>query len=395
VADAKPFDLSRLSQFNRFLPPEFVTDSAHVTETSPESIESVGNLLTFSGPAAVDPPLCRSILKPVGGQANAPSIGMRGDGPDNQAIALSADDPVVVASEFPVTGCERMTFEVDNHTVPTRGVIERIEAPVIDGCSVIGLKVAYQETRTVDYAYAAIVDGHAFVLVQGRVNPDYPAQQVLSDLLEKAVATLRGQTHPQPPPAAPGPGELDIARLAAISSDFPRDFPVNGKLVPSKVEGRFAYQVGASVGSGKPVSVDPVQCRALFSPITVKGGADRMGVGAEGPAEQILNISAYTPVSVPSALPTKGCEQMSYRVDDDAVRIEGTADRMPAPSIDGAFTTAMRVNVDSWEFVEYHYVAILDNQVFVEVVARVHPEFLAEPILSDLLVKGVAAIRAK
>src|SRR4051794_15352057 len=88
VADGKLFDLSRLSEFNRLLPSKFVTDSAHMTVTKPEFVGSVGELVAFSGPVTVDPPLCRSILKPVGGQANASSIGMRGDGPDNQAIAL-------------------------------------------------------------------------------------------------------------------------------------------------------------------------------------------------------------------------------------------------------------------------------------------------------------------
>jgi hypothetical protein len=394
AADVKPFDLSRLSEFNRALPPDFVTDPAQVTKTKPEFVDSVGELVTFSGPVTVDPPQCRSMLKPVAGQADASSIGIRGDGLGNQAIAVNADDPVV-ASEFPVSGCDRVTFKVDNHSVPTQGTFERIEAPAIDGATVIALKVTYEPTQNVDYAYAAIVDGHAFVLVQGRLGPDYPAQTLLSDLLVKAVATLRGQVQPPSSPSyAPAPGDVDIRRLAGLSSAFPTDFPVEGTPMPDKVKARFAYLVGTTIGYGRPVSVDPSQCRDLFAPVTAKASADEMGVGAEGPSKQVINISVYTPVSVRAVLPSTGCERMTYRVEDDAMRTQGTADRLPAPRIDGAFTTAMRINVDDWEFVEYYFVAILDDRVFVQVVARVHPDFPAQPMLSDMLVKSVAAIRA-
>lgn len=195
------------------------------------------------------------------------------------------------------------------------------------------------------------------------------------------------------PSPGPAPADLDIARLAELAVDFPPDFPVAGTPAPATVEARWAHLVGIVVGSGKQVVVDPPQCGALFHPVTVQGGADRIGVGAEGPDGQLLSVGAYTPVSVPEAIPSGGCERMSFNVDDDAVLTQGSADRLAAPSIDGAATTAMRVNVDFWEFVEYYYVAILGGRTFVQVVARVHPEFAAEPLVSNLLVEGVAAIR--
>lgn len=195
------------------------------------------------------------------------------------------------------------------------------------------------------------------------------------------------------PPRDPAPVEVNIAGLADMAADFPPEFPVVGTPAPGKVEARWANLVGLVVGSGKRVSVDPPQCKALFAPVNAQGDADRMGVGAEGPDKQLLNISVYTPVTVPVAIPSAGCERMSFHVDDDAVLTQGTADRLAAPSIEGASTTAMRIQVEFWEFVEYHYVAILDGRTFVQVVARVHPGFSAEPLLPDLLVKGVAAIR--
>jgi hypothetical protein len=189
--------------------------------------------------------------------------------------------------------------------------------------------------------------------------------------------------------------DVDVARLAAIAGDFPTDFTPEPPFTPGKVAQEHAHLVGDTVSYGRPFTVDPPHCRALFKPVDAQGGADRLGVGAEGPGKQLLNVSVYSPVSVSAALPATGCERMSFHVEDDAVLTNGTAERLAAPNIDGAATTAVRVRTDLFEYIEYFYVAILDGRTFVQVQARVHPDFQAEPLLPDLLTKAVTDLRGQ
>jgi hypothetical protein len=79
---------------------------------------------------------------------------------------------------------------------------------------------------------------------------------------------------------------------------------------------------------------------------------------------------------------------MSFHV-DGAVP-DGTAERLAAPNIDGAVTNGLKVIFG--DGVDYFYIAILDGRTYVEVMARVAPDFQAEPLLPDLLTKAVAAI---
>jgi hypothetical protein len=189
--------------------------------------------------------------------------------------------------------------------------------------------------------------------------------------------------------------DVDVARLAAIAGDFPTDFTPRPPFTPRKVVQEHADLVGDIVSSGRPFTVDPPNCRALFKPVEAQAGADRLGVGAEGPGKQLLNVSVYSPISVPAALPATGCERMSFQVEDDAVLTNGAAERLAAPNIDGAATTAVRVRTDFFEYVEYFFVAILDDRTFVQVLARLHPDFHAEPLLPDLLTKAVSALRGQ
>lgn len=191
------------------------------------------------------------------------------------------------------------------------------------------------------------------------------------------------------PPVAPA--RIDIERLAEIRGDFPPDFPPGPPREPTKEAPAYAHLVGDAVSFGKPFTVDPPQCRALLDPVDGQAGADRMLVGAQGPAEQVISVIVSNPVTVPAGLPSTGCDRMSFHVENDVNY--GTAARLAAPNIDGAVTSAIKVIPEKSEFVGYNYIAILDGRVFIEVVARVHPNFQAEPLLPILLSKGVAAIR--
>ena len=155
------------------------------------------------------------------------------------------------------------------------------------------------------------------------------------------------------------------------------------------MEPKYAHLVGDTVSYGKPFTVDPPECRPLFKPVEVQGGAEKMGIGAGGPQAPALVVSAVNPVAVPFPFPSRGCDRMTFHV-ESAVP-DGTAERLAAPNIDGAMTNGLKIIHN--EGVEYFYTAILDGRTYVLVMARMAPDFQAEPLLPDLLTKAVTAIR--
>ncbi len=142
-------------------------------------------------------------------------------------------------------------------------------------------------------------------------------------------------------PAAPvAPARIDIARLVEVSGDFPAEFPPGPPRGPTKESPEYAHLVGDTVSYGRPFTVDPPQCRGLLDPVDGQAGADRMLVGAQGPGKQVISVIVSNPVAVRAGLPSTGCERMSFHVEDDAVLTLGTAERLAAPNIDGAATSA-------------------------------------------------------
>ncbi|MDT5195588.1 MAG: hypothetical protein QOF88_7263 [Mycobacterium sp.] len=186
----------------------------------------------------------------------------------------------------------------------------------------------------------------------------------------------------------------DLSRLAEVKDDFPPDFTPSPFEV-AKLDPAYVDQVGAVVSYGKPFTVDPQQCRALLKPVDGRIGADTNGSRVDGPNKQSIAVNADAPVTVPAEIPATNCDRMTFDVKNDAVRTRGTAERITAPIIDGAVTEALQIQIDGYPDVEYYYAAIVDNRLYVNVAARLNPSFDAQPLLPDLLVKAVAAVRGR
>jgi hypothetical protein len=187
------YDLARLAEVEGDFPPGFTPSPFESAKLIPAYVDQVGDLVSYGRPFTVDPPLCRALLKPVGGQVGADTNGSRADGPNKQSIAINADLPVTVSAEIPATGCDRMTFDVKDDAVRTRGTAERISAPAVDGAITEALKIQIDDSPDVEYYYTAILDDRLYVNVAARLNPSFDAQPLLPDLLVKAVAAVRGR----------------------------------------------------------------------------------------------------------------------------------------------------------------------------------------------------------
>jgi hypothetical protein len=194
--------------------------------------------------------------------------------------------------------------------------------------------------------------------------------------------------------ATRAPQEYDLSRLSELEDDFPPDFtPGNSEV--EKLHHVYVPSVGAVVSGSKQYTADPPQCSLLLKPVKGVAGSDSIGILADGLESRSIGVGAYVPVDVPAEIPATGCDRMTYTVPDDHRPYSGTAERIAAPAIDGATTYALKTTIDGFGDPEYFYAAILDNRAYVNVNARLAPDFEAQPLLPDLLVKAVAAIRGQ
>ena len=192
--------------------------------------------------------------------------------------------------------------------------------------------------------------------------------------------------------AAPG---FDVSRLDQLIGALPAGFVPVPLSAPIKVNQQLLPTVGTVVSYGQAFTVDPPQCRPLLKPVDGQVGADSHHVRGDELEKRSISIGAENPVSVPAEIPSAGCELFTYAVDQKEHPMKGTVNRLEGPVIDGATTVALKFDVEGFPNVEYSYAAIVDGRVYVDVQARLAPEFPAEPVLSALLIKAVAAVAGK
>ena len=201
------------------------------------------------------------------------------------------------------------------------------------------------------------------------------------------------ESEPGPSTSAESVAEYDVSRMSELRAAFPLGFVPGPPSEPIEVGDRLVDTVGAVVSYGKPFSVAPSQCRPLLKPVDGQLGAESMHVRGDGPDKTSMSVGATAPITVAAQIPTTGCDRMTYDVDQTDHPLSGTVERLVAPPIDGATTIALRFDVEGFPDVEYSYAAILDGQAYVDVRARLAPDYAAESVLSAFLVKAVAAVR--
>lgn len=189
--DIREYDLARLGDIAKDLPAGFVPSPFEVAELDPAYVDAIGDLIAYGRPLTVVPARCRSLLKPVDGQRGASTNGTRAAGPDGQAIVVNATAPVTVLDGAPKTECDRITFDVEDDAVRTRGTAERITVPSIEGASTEALKIVFDDRTELEYHYGAIVDDRLYVDVAARLPPNSNVERLLPELLVKAVAAVR------------------------------------------------------------------------------------------------------------------------------------------------------------------------------------------------------------
>lgn len=202
-------------------------------------------------------------------------------------------------------------------------------------------------------------------------------------------STASSQSAPSPP------SRFDVSAIAKMRDAMPPGFIPTYPSGVTKLTPPLAANVGSVVSYGQPFIVEPAGCRPLLQQVRASAGAQSQRARGDEVDKRTISIGAVAPVDVPDPIPSVGCDRMTYDVDEAEYPLRGTVERLRTPAIDGAVTIALRNVVEGYPNVEYSYAAIVDGGLYVDVDARLAPDFPAEAVLGDLLVKAVAAVRGQ
>ncbi|TDH52108.1 hypothetical protein E2F47_14880 [Mycobacterium eburneum] len=182
-----------------------------------------------------------------------------------------------------------------------------------------------------------------------------------------------------------------MARVDSVKDAFPAGF--NPQAEPAKTLSQADID-GSGINAFTGAQVDPPQCRALIIPPYAEPsvGAQAAGIRGEGDQGNIDVVALKLPQPIKATPVPAGCDQVKLSGSPEA---SGTAQPVPAPAIAGVTTSAAKLTVDSGDDPDYVYSAALDDRTTVVVMGGTDPDLNPEQVMSDLLVKAVAAVRGQ
>ncbi|WP_160118025.1 DUF5642 family protein [Mycobacterium sp. MFM001] len=211
---------------------------------------------------------------------------------------------------------------------------------------------------------------------------------------EHPAGTSSTQSQPPSPtntPAAAAPAGYDIARVDNVKNDFPAGFAPEAEQPKTLAQ----HDIDSSgITAFTKAQIDPPQCRSMVIPPNVEPsvGAQAAGVRGEGDQGNIYVVALRLPQPVPAGQPPAGCDRVTLSGDPQAA---GTAERVPAPHIDGVTTTGVKLSADASDDPDYIYTAALDDQTSVVVMGSTDTQLNPQQLLPDLLVKATSAVRGQ
>ncbi|HEX7323292.1 MAG TPA: DUF5642 family protein [Mycobacterium sp.] len=190
--------------------------------------------------------------------------------------------------------------------------------------------------------------------------------------------------------AAPA-AALDISRVDNVKDDFPAGFSTEAEPAKSLTQQDID---NSGVNSFTDAEINPPQCRPMIIPPGAQPtvGAQAAGVRAKSDQGNMFVVAITQPQPVQPGPPPTGCDKVTVAGGSDE---SGTAETIPAPQIDGATTTGVKLTMGDDEDPDYIYTAALDNQTSVIAVGSAAEDVNPQQTLSDLLVKAAAAVRGQ
>lgn len=213
---------------------------------------------------------------------------------------------------------------------------------------------------------------------------------------EQSAPSGSPSAQPQPPSsssaqAAPS-SKYDISRVDNLKDDFPLGF----KADPHPAKTLDQQDIDSSgIMPFTQAQFDPPQCRALVIPpyVDPSVGTQAAGIRGQGDQGEIYIVAMQLTKPTPASPLPAGCDRVSM---SGAPEATGTAEPVPAPKIDGATTTGVKLSpADETEDPDYEFTVALDDQTSIVVMGSTVAQLNPQQVMSDLLVKAASAVRGK
>jgi hypothetical protein len=190
AAPAAKYDISKVDNVKDALPAGFKPDPRPQITLNQGDIDNP-KIIPFTK-ATFDPPQCRALVIPpyidpaVGTQA----AGLSAEGDQGEIFVVAMNLPKPIPAAPLPDGCDHVGL---SGSPDATGTAESIPAPPIDGVTTTGVKLTpADDNAPPEYIFTAELGDQTSIAVIGGAVDELNPQQVLSDLLVKATAAIRG-----------------------------------------------------------------------------------------------------------------------------------------------------------------------------------------------------------
>ena len=189
AAPAK-YDISKVDNVKDALPAGFKPDPRPEITLTQSDVDNP-KIIPFTK-ATFDPPQCRPLVIPpyVDPAVGTQAAGLSAEGDQGEIFVVAMNLPKPVPATPLPAGCDHVGL---SGSPEATGTAEPVPAPAIDGVPTTGVKLTPSDDNAPsEYIFTAELGDQTSIAVMGGTADELNPQQVLSDLLVKATAAVRG-----------------------------------------------------------------------------------------------------------------------------------------------------------------------------------------------------------
>src|ERR1700731_1892570 len=185
----KDYDISRLGKLQTEFPPGFSRVEAMPVTTLGPAADKFSRV-EIGQVVSVDPPRCQPLLQPVNPPPDAQFTMVAGVGKGAIIVAaVKSRDPLPAST--PPGGCDRAAVTRKTGRRRYDSTVKHLPGPSIDGVTTTGTLHVAAAGGTKSYVFLGLLSDTVAVAVQGLLPLDPKAEDILQDLLVKAVDAIR------------------------------------------------------------------------------------------------------------------------------------------------------------------------------------------------------------
>jgi hypothetical protein len=190
TAPAARYDISKVDNVKDALPAGFKPDPRPRITLNQGDIDNP-KIIPFTK-ATFDPPQCRPLVIPryIDPVVGAQAAGLSAESDQGEIFVVAMNLPKPIPATPLPAGCDHVGL---SGSPETTGTAESVPGPAIDGVPTTGVKLTPSDDNAPsEYIYTAELGDQTSIAVMGGTSDELNPQQVLSDLLVKATAAIRG-----------------------------------------------------------------------------------------------------------------------------------------------------------------------------------------------------------